>query len=387
MIFGYGGSFQGSSHVKRGNVCQDASYVKKLNNGIAIAAIADGVGSCEYSDIASGIAVRTAVRICADGLQSNPKADMTELIRDAFSQAELEIDKYSLSRDHLITEYDTTLSLVIYDGRQVTYGHCGDGGIIGLTRDGDYIAITTPQKTDGQYVIPLRAGKDTWIIKKASGNYASILLATDGVYDTFFPYLLKGQPVEVYVPLVRFFMDNRLLKVSRKTIETIQKTRVDYLDSEACASITDDKTLIVLVNADVKPKIKADTYYAEPDWDALQLEWNKKAYPHLYDEEAKESATEKSEEEPTEEQAEKPTEEPEVGSEGKSIKEPEGKAIEESGEEPEEELKKESIEESDEKPIKESIEESTESLNEPGPPEDNTEKPLIPPVDGTVESL
>ena len=256
--------------------------MKKLNNGIAIAAIADGVGSCEYSDVASGIAVRTAVRICAEGLLSNPRVALTELIRDAFTQAELEIDKFSLSRDHLITEYDTTLSLVIYDGKSITYGHCGDGGIIGLTKDGDYVAITTPQKTDGQYVIPLRAGKDTWIIKRANGNFISVLLATDGVYDTFFPYLLKGQPVEVYVPLVRFFMDNRLLKVSRKTMETIQKTRVDYLGSETCASITDDKTLIVLVNADARPRLKDEAYYVEPDWDALQLEWNKKAYPHLY---------------------------------------------------------------------------------------------------------
>jgi hypothetical protein len=58
------------------------------------------------------------------------------------------------------------------------------------------------------------------------------------------------------------------------------------LNSEIYASITDDKTVLVLVNGDVLPKLKEDkNYYAIPDWNTLQLEWNKKAYSHLYTEE------------------------------------------------------------------------------------------------------
>jgi hypothetical protein len=283
VIYGYGGSFQGSSHIKSEAPCQDAHRVERLDNGVVVAAIADGVGSSKHSDIASALAVETAVLFCIDGIKSNPKGDLLPLIKSAFAKAELEVDKFSLSKDHLITDYDTTLSLVIYDGAQVAYGHCGDGGIIGLARSGDYVAITKPQKTDGQYVIPLRAGKDTWVVGKASGKFASVLLATDGVYDTFFPYLLKGQPVEMHIPLLRFFMDNQLLKVSRKTIKEVRETRLDFLNSETYASITDDKTLVVLVKAGITPKAKDEAFYAEPDWDALQLEWNKKAYPQLYD--------------------------------------------------------------------------------------------------------
>jgi len=282
VIYSYGGSFQGSSHIKSGDVCQDANKIEKLENATVIAAIADGVGSCDYSDEASALAVGTAVRVCADGIMTDPNGDLLELIETAFAKADLEIDKLALSREHPITEYDTTLSLVIYDGKHVTYGHSGDGGIIGLLISGDYIAITAPQKTDGQYVIPLRAGKETWIIGKADGEFASVLLATDGVYDRFFPYLLKGQPEELYIPMARFFMDNSVLEVSEETIGDVAKTRLEFIESEACASITDDKTLVVLINGDVTPKAKEDTFYAEPDWDALQLEWNKKAYPHLY---------------------------------------------------------------------------------------------------------
>jgi hypothetical protein len=132
--------------------------------------------------------------------------------------------------------------------------------------------------------VPLRAGKDTWKIDKADGEYASILLATDGVYDIFFPYLLKGQPVEMYVPLLQYFLDNNTLKVSDKTLDAVGKEREDYLNSDTCSAITDDKTVRVLINGEVLPNFKEDSC-VEPDWDALQLEWNKKAYPHLYKEE------------------------------------------------------------------------------------------------------
>jgi len=283
MIFSYGFSTTGSSHSRKGIKCQDSNKIIKLDNGAIIAAIADGVGSCAHSDIASSIAVDVSARVCSDEITSNGDGcDMLNVIEKAFTQAEREIDERSLSDNNPITEYDTTLSLVIYDGKHVTYGHCGDGGIIGLTVDGNYVKITSPQKSEGIYVIPLRAGKDTWIIDRAEEEFASVLLATDGVYDTFFPYLLKGQPVEIYVPLIRYFMDNNILNASVGTIESIEKERKEYLDSDACASITDDKTILVLINEDIQPKLKEDSYYAAPDWDALQLEWNKKAYPHLY---------------------------------------------------------------------------------------------------------
>jgi serine/threonine protein phosphatase PrpC len=287
----YGFSEIGSSHLKTEGQCQDASKFCLMENGLAIAAIADGVGSCKYSDIASRIAVDISVQVCLDEIgKNNNKCDLLKVIEKAFIQAETEIDKYSLSKKHLITDYDTTLSLVIYDGKYITYGHCGDGGIIGLTNTGDYVKVTTPQKTNGIYVVPIRDGKKRvgkdaweWEIGRKEDEFASILLATDGVYDIFFPYLLKGQSVEIYVPVIRYFMDNNILEISDETRDFVEKKRKDYLNSAACASITDDKTIVVLINGNIHPKLKEKAYYAEPDWNTLQLEWNKKAYPHLYE--------------------------------------------------------------------------------------------------------
>jgi serine/threonine protein phosphatase PrpC len=274
----------GSSH----KICQDAKRVRKLSNGIVVATVADGVGSCKYADVAAKIAVYTSVAFCEKKLRKKPNdCDFLELIEEAFNCAEQTIEQRAINDKQPLSEYDTTLDLVIYDGKRVTYGHCGDGGIIGLTTEGDYVEVTTPQKKDGIFVIPLREGSknknNTWVFDCVEGDFASVLLATDGVYDIFFPYLLKGQPTEVYVPLIRYFMDNNILKVSRKTIKVIEKKRMEYLNSKTCVSITDDKTLLVLINEKVVPKLKENSFYEEPDWNTLQLEWNKKAYPYMYE--------------------------------------------------------------------------------------------------------
>ena len=280
----YGASIIGTSHVKKGGVCQDSSKAQKLSNGWVVAAVADGVGSAKHSEIASKIAVDTVTQICCYLINKHTKtAELKAIILDAYRAAEDAIEDFAEKQNDSITEYDTTLSMVVYDGEKIVYGHSGDGGIVGLTNDGKYIKITTPQKAeDNVCVIPLRAGEGAWVIDECQERLASVLLATDGVYDTFFPYLLKGQQVEVYVPLIRYFMDNNWLKVTEKNLSEIDASRRDFLQSEAYSSVTDDKTVMVVLNPKMMPAFQDEEYYAEPDWNKLQLEWNRKAYPHLY---------------------------------------------------------------------------------------------------------
>lgn len=283
----YSTTLAGTFHVQKGIICQDANKYVILKNGWVVATIADGVGSSKHSDIASKLAVETVTAFFESQDNLEWKADITDkLLPSAYAKAQQAIEEYAASHGNEIFDYDTTLDVVVYNGSELAYGHSGDGGIVGLTVDGDYIAITRPQKgSDGFSVIPLRGGAGYWQFGRSKYNFSSILLATDGVYDTFFPYLLKGQPTEVYVPLIRFFMDNNILHCNEKNVSDIQKSREEFLQSEACAAITDDKTLLVILNLQRMSKIKEDKYYAEPDWEALQEKWNKKAYPHLYKEE------------------------------------------------------------------------------------------------------
>lgn len=289
----YGTSLIGSSHIAKGSVCQDSHKAAKLPNGWIVATVADGVGSAKHSELASKLAVETIVEVCTSKIDEKTQlSDCTNILLEAYKTADSKIAQLADDNGDSAFDYDTTLSTIIFDGKRIAYGHSGDGGIVGLSVDGKYERITYPQKAeDGVCVIPLRAGENAWVFGLTEGTYASVLLATDGVYDTFFPYLLRGQDNEVYIPLIRYFMDNNWLDASSQNITEISKSREDYLNSEAYSSVTDDKTLLVVINSTVKPSFQPDDYYAEPDWNKLQLEWNKKAYPHLYQDKKAEEET------------------------------------------------------------------------------------------------
>ena len=231
--------------------------------------VADGVGSSKYSDIAAKMAVISTCEYIAQKKVYTP-----DVIKDAFSHALDEITKFAERHDNDGTDYDTTLHTVLYDGTKIIFGHAGDGGIVGLAMDGSFVQLTKPQKgADATSVMPLRAGPKHWEFGTSNQEFAGALLATDGVYDTFFPYLLRGQPVEAYVPLIKLFFEK-----SETDIKQI-------LESDTYKHVTDDMTVVVVKNKKAKAGRQPDEYYAQPDWDKLKEDWKRKAYPHLYTEE------------------------------------------------------------------------------------------------------
>lgn len=315
MLNTYGFSICGQAHIKTGKVCQDSHKISCVNDTTIVAAIADGVGSAMYSDIGSRIAVETVVDFCTENIDQE---DTLQTIEEAFSTAFLQIQKKSDEDGNPINEYDTTLSMVIYKDNHIWYGHSGDGGIIGLTTEGKYVAITTPQKgADMVSVIPLRAGADYWDIGESTLDFASIILVTDGMLDALTPYLLRQSNEYIYIPFVMLFADNhcynRDAHYMNKTInELVNKnmsdrtfddciakgleckfSSYDKISSEISSyryplqlmdSVSDDITIVGIIDMGANIKTQSKEYYREPDWNSLQILWESKAYPHLYQE-------------------------------------------------------------------------------------------------------
>ncbi len=295
MLISYGMSIVGTSHVGKNTPCQDSHRYELLSNGWMALVVADGVGSAKHSEVASKMACDAFIETCKACItEETQRTELKGIIEKAYKVADQNIKDYVYKIEDIITDYDTTLSAVIYDGKNIVYGHSGDGGIIVLTTSGDYIKVTQPQKAeDGICVVPLRAGEKYWEFGECEAEVASVLLATDGVYDSFMPYLLRGQPVELYVPLIRWFMDNNVIGITDENRGQVEESRKNFLCGDSCRAITDDKTIVVAFNADIVPALKEDSYYAEPDWAKLQELWNRKAYPHLYKDKAVAEKTEK----------------------------------------------------------------------------------------------
>ncbi len=336
MIFNYSFSVVGKSHIEKGTCCQDSHKIKKMDNGWYVAAIADGVGSAKNSHIGSKIAADTVVDFCSEYMPWDYSViGIKSMLRTAYNYAFKQIIRESDKSGEPIESYDTTLSVVIYDGHRIIYGHSGDGAIIGLTIYGDYIQITKPQKGDDMVsVLPLRAGYTVWSIDTYEEELAAVMLMTDGMLDgTLCPYLLKQSNVsEVYTPIASFFADPYGTAETEKKVKKIKKEIKDFItvDEEynidkfydrlseiykkhhgekgkdlvdnlkeknypiaLMQSVQDDKTMVALINTEAVFETKDIQHFSDPNWDDLQEEWNKKAYPHLYKEKTDDAIDEK----------------------------------------------------------------------------------------------
>jgi len=261
-----------------------------LDNGWAVAIIADGLGAAKHSDVGSYLAVNTIGSHISEnvakiaGKKGSKLAGwnvsvLTSLMKDAFTRAMDDIRAKAEMENNAIFDYDTTLSALIYNGSQVVFGHVGDGGIITLSRTGDFKMLTRAQKgSEFNMVSPLRY-TDKWVFGSSDNDVCAVSLLTDGIYDVICPWILADTKQPVYVNYIRPFMDRNLLKA--KTDDEFEKVRrevKDFLNSPYNAKITDDKTIAVLINLDVMPAVKSKDYYKEPDWDGLQNERKKKLY-------------------------------------------------------------------------------------------------------------
>jgi len=280
MLGFYNLSLQGTSHKASGTVCQDSSHTMLLSNGWAVAIIADGLGSAKHSDAGSFLAVSTVI----DHMQKHcPKKwdikKLTAVLREAFVAALKNITKKATKENNPVAQYDTTLTVAVYNGSQVVFGHVGDGGIITLSKYGSFLMLTKPQKGDEfNSVNPLK-NKEKWVFGASDNDICAFGMFTDGIYDVICPWILAEQEQPVYVNYIRPFIDRNLLKANTASDFIKTKGEIEtFLNSPYNANITDDKTIAAVINLSTMPLVRAEEYYAEPEWEKLQKENKKKLY-------------------------------------------------------------------------------------------------------------
>lgn len=294
MIYAYGVTQQGTYHVKNNIVCQDSHRIIKCNDSMAIAAVADGLGSEMYSDVASKIAADFTTKYCAEKITSETaEEEILQIIKESFTLAQQKIEETAEQNGHELDQYDTTLSLAVLRDSELFFGHSGDSGIVALNMDGSYEKVTEQQRDEENRVFPLYFGEEKWIIRKYEKQVASVFLATDGMLETLFPIYLREEPISIYVALARFFMDAKILNIEADGEETVQNRISTFIEKIPDAQVNDDKTVAVILNTDNKPALMAEDYYKEPDWKELKRKreekWKRLAYPSLYNDEQNET--------------------------------------------------------------------------------------------------
>lgn len=261
---------QGPYHKTKGIVCQDSFYSVHKDSYV-VAAVADGLGSEKFSDVGSSIASKVAVEYCAKNYAPEMNIeDIQKIMNNAFVYGWKAVCEKAVEDGNLFDEYDTTLCLVIYDGKSIYYGQSGDSGMIALSEDGYYKVITEQQRDDDGCVFPLCFGPDYWKFGKEEGPFHSVLLMTDGVLEQMIPLVLNKDNSGDYklnIPNLEKLMNRT--EDDDEVISELQTQLFEYFENYPSYALDDDKTVLVLWNTDTKSITLEDEYYTPIDWNEV----------------------------------------------------------------------------------------------------------------------
>lgn len=269
MIHFYSACMAGPYHIDNNIPCQDSRYIKQRDDGVTVAACADGLGSELYSDIGSQLGSYTAVAYCAEHYEPNMTTEeVLRLIKVSFVNAYKAVLDKATEMEEDIDQFDSTLCLVIYDGENVWFGQSGDSGMVVRLTNGMYYPITEQQRDDDGNVFPLCSGPEYWVFGKVEGSVSSVMLMTDGVWDQICHPLLRKESVKVNTSLIAPFMERT--ETEQEEIEGVQKACEGFLEHFPRDQLDDDKTVVILYNTDNPATKMPVEYYLYPDWDQLK---------------------------------------------------------------------------------------------------------------------
>lgn len=269
MIHFYSACMAGPYHIDNNIPCQDSRYIKQRDDGVTVAACADGLGSELYSDIGSQLGSYTAVAYCAEHYEPNMTTEeVLRLIKVSFVNAYKAVLDKATEMEEDIDQFDSTLCLVIYDGENVWFGQSGDSGMVVRLTNGMYYPITEQQRDDDGNVFPLCSGPDYWVFGKVEDSVSSVMLMTDGVWDQICHPLLRKESVKVNTSLIAPFMERT--ETEQEEIEGVQKACEGFLEHFPRDQLDDDKTVVILYNTDNPATKMPVEYYLYPDWDKLK---------------------------------------------------------------------------------------------------------------------
>lgn len=256
---------QGESHIRRGSPCQDYSdsrrILRKDHREVILAAIADGVGSCAFSQYGAETAVNTLLQSLEQGLPEDGWTDeaLLALLKQGFQTALTEVEAEAERRELPFMEFDSTLTGVVYDGRDLWFGHIGDDGLVLLYTDGSYEMVTVRHSGQELHsVYPLR-NAELWQFGKAPKDTAALVMMTDGVLD----YCVDGKAMNnrVYFPflapaLTHVMESDEQAEHQRQEWEEFFQGSPVYPDRFR-EKVTDDITFLVAENPELVAQLPA----------------------------------------------------------------------------------------------------------------------------------
>lgn len=170
----------GTAHDSGNGICQDSVETGHVGV-IYCAALSDGAGSVERSELASQAVAEVVVRMFCSDFEHWYDLESEELRRELIRNC-----RSAVKEKNSTVEADCTLLFFVLseDGRYI-WGHIGDGAIFGIDSDDSVELISEPENGDEPNQTYFLSGKNAqehlFIDRGDSFKWRSVILCSDGV--------------------------------------------------------------------------------------------------------------------------------------------------------------------------------------------------------------
>ena len=290
----YGISIQGKSHVAKNQCCQDYNSFWYLpDENIWILAIADGVGSCSLSHWGAYTAVSKAIeflreRLCSESasaghakcLANYTVEEIETIYNDAFTFAQKEVENFADANQQPVFNFQSTLTVALYDGQLLYCCHVGDDGIVAEGVSGKYLMVTDRVKGDeANSVYTLQSG--CWSVRRVN-NVVALVMSTDGILDSYVGNAFTNN--RVYYPFFRnLTYSMRVLpgESPKAAVKKASELAIVELTRKAVNGVSDDMTVLVAANQEMLDR-PTQPQFSQEAWDQETEQLRKKQYDMLY---------------------------------------------------------------------------------------------------------
>jgi hypothetical protein len=251
-----GRSVTGASHLRVGQVCQDACAVRYGDDGSLVVAVADGAGSAAHAAASSSAAVETAAawlrgRIEAQPPQSDGECqallrECLEVVRARLTALCEELTAPASTAGGPASPHDvaTTLILGFVTERHFATLHVGDGAVVVCESDG--LQTWSPPDhgehfNETTFVLSEDAPVRCDVQVGPSESLRALAFLSDGLEQLGIAYATHAPHDGFFLPLFAFASSEQ---ASEDEIEILLASR------SVCARSDDDKTLLLAVRMD-----------------------------------------------------------------------------------------------------------------------------------------
>lgn len=245
-----GASVRGRAHIQLDRPCQDALVWRVIEtpDGAALtAALADGAGTADHSDLGANTAVTAALARLEQALQQtipNTEEDWQALLGSTQAAAFESVRLLAEEQDQPLRSYACTLTCLAAAGGQLAVVSIGDGIVIAVDEAGELEAICRLQRgeyANETYFLTQEDAAELAQFSWRAHTPAAVAMLSDGLARLALSLPEQKPFSPFFAPLIEFASQAADLTLAAGQLAA-------FLDSERVNDRTDDdKSLLIAV--------------------------------------------------------------------------------------------------------------------------------------------